>query len=363
MRTYSLLLFFLFTTSFAWAQYPLVKNKSYTAYQVSTRLLVDGKADERAWQQAQWTDAFVDIEGDRQPMPEWNTRVKMLWDTSYLYFYAEMEEPHIWATLTQRDTIIFYNNDFEIFIDPDGDLQTYMEYEVNAFNTVWDLLLTRAYRDRGNAVNQWDIDGLQSAVHIEGTLNQSNDQDKYWSVEVAIPWKVIQETTRDKLPPKNGDHFRINFSRVQWETEIINGSYVKKTNPQTGKPLPENNWVWSPQRAINMHEPEFWGVVFFSTQKVNDARATPFEINSAREEVRQLLTYIHRQQLLHKKNFKKFTTQPEQLLKAKTFSTGEQVSWQLLANEYFYHAQMTHPALPNERWHIDASGKLWQTKQ
>ena len=63
----------------------------------------------------------------------------MLWDDEYFYFAAELIEDQIWATLTERDSVIFYDNDFEIFIDPDGDSHQYYEFEINALNTVWDL--------------------------------------------------------------------------------------------------------------------------------------------------------------------------------------------------------------------------------
>lgn len=69
----------------------------------------------------------MDIEGDRKPRPRFRTRVKMLWDDNYFYMGAEMEEPHVWATLTERDSIIYRDNDFEVFIDPDGDNHNYYE--------------------------------------------------------------------------------------------------------------------------------------------------------------------------------------------------------------------------------------------
>ncbi|MCK5761229.1 MAG: carbohydrate-binding family 9-like protein, partial [Candidatus Delongbacteria bacterium] len=87
----------------------------------SEKLNIDGKGLETAWENAQWTDLFVDIEGDLKPKPEFETKVKMLWDNEYIYFYAEMEDPHLWAILTERDAVIYKDNDFEIFIDPDGD--------------------------------------------------------------------------------------------------------------------------------------------------------------------------------------------------------------------------------------------------
>ena len=59
----------------------------------------------------------------------------MLWDDKYLYIGAEMEEPHVWATLTKHDSVIFHDNDFELFVDPDGDNHNTTEFEMNALNT------------------------------------------------------------------------------------------------------------------------------------------------------------------------------------------------------------------------------------
>ena len=56
----------------------------------------------------------------------------MLWDDQFFYVGAELEEPHVWATLTERDSVIFHDNDFEVFIDPDGDTHLYYELEMNA---------------------------------------------------------------------------------------------------------------------------------------------------------------------------------------------------------------------------------------
>ena len=81
---------------------------------------------------------------------------KMLWDDDYFYIGAYIEEPNVWATLTKRDSIIFQDNDFEIFIDPDGDSHNYYELEMNALNTVWDLFLVKPYRDGGPALHAWD---------------------------------------------------------------------------------------------------------------------------------------------------------------------------------------------------------------
>ena len=231
-------------------------------YRTARPLLVDGTLDEAAWRAAPWSDLFIDIEGVRRPPLA--TRVKMLWDEEFFYLAADLEEPNLWATLATRDAVIFQDNDFEVFIDPDGDTHAYYEIEINALNTVWDLLLVRPYRDGGPAIHAWDIAGLRTAVHLRGTLNQPHDRDEGWSVEMAIPWKVLREGTRQPAPPRAGDRWRVNFSRVQWQLETKDGSYRKRLDPSTGKPFPEDNWVWSPQGAIDMHMPERWGIVQFT---------------------------------------------------------------------------------------------------
>jgi hypothetical protein len=227
-------------------------------------LVVDGSLSDSSWLKTEWTDWFVDIRGNSMPRPRFRTRAKMLWDDTYLYVGAELQEPDVWATLRERDTVIFRDNDFEVFIDPDGDTHLYYEFEMNAFNTVWDLLLIKPYRDGGPPVNAWNIVGLKSAVQVYGTINRPGDVDTGWTVEIAFPWKVLKECAFKETPPGEGDQWRINFSRVEWRVDTKKDMYSKEIDPRTGKSLPEDNWVWSPQGLVDMHYPELWGFVQFS---------------------------------------------------------------------------------------------------
>lgn len=243
--------------------------KHYICYQASDSIVVDGKLDEASWTKTDWSDYFVDIQGDQKPAPAYKTRVKMLWDDKYLYVGAEIEEPNLWATLRQRDTVIFSDNDFEVFIDPNGSTQPYYETEVNALGTVWDLLLRLPYRDGEKvAVDAWDIKGLKVGIGLHGTLDNPADVDSGWTVELAFPWSVLGQCALNGAPPQPGDQWRINFSRVEWHLRVKDGSYVKDIDSATGRTLPEENWVWSPQGLINMHYPEMWGFLQFSGMKV-----------------------------------------------------------------------------------------------
>lgn len=231
--------------------------KRYDCARAAAPVTIDGKLDDVAWRRAAWTDDFADIEGDVRPAPRFRTRAKMLWDDKYFYIAAELVEPHVSATLTAHDSVIFRDNDFEVFIDPDGDTLEYFEFEINALNTSWDLFLDKPYLKKGRADNSWEIPGLKTAVHIRGTLNNPADRDEGWSVEIAIPWAAMAARSKQRMPPAPGDEWRVNFSRVEWQYDVVDGKYVKRAG------LKEDNWVWSPQGKINMHIPERWGYVRF----------------------------------------------------------------------------------------------------
>jgi hypothetical protein len=244
---------------------------------------IDGDLDKPVWRMAAWTEDFVDIQGLSLPPPRFRTRAKMLWDDQFLYIGAELDEPTVWATITERDSVIFQDNDFEVFLDPGGDNRMYVELEINAFNTVWDLLLASPYRDGGPAITGFDLHGLKTAVKVDGKLNDPGVVSKGWSVETAIPWSALKEIAGCPCPPRESDRWRINFSRVEWEIRIEDGKILKIA----GKP--EDNWVWSPQGVIDMHHPEKWGVLQFT---FNDPASVPqIAIEGAKEQADLMCVY------------------------------------------------------------------------
>ncbi|WP_461451812.1 carbohydrate-binding family 9-like protein [Mucilaginibacter sp.] len=269
---------------------------NYTVHYTQTPPLIDGSMNDPVWSKAAWTEQFEDIEGDKKPLPKLQTRVKMLWGDSCLYIAAEIQEPNVWAYETRHDAIVYHDNDFEVFINPDNTIHNYYEFEVNAINTLFDLFLNRPYRDGGPAMINWNAEGLKTAVKVQGTVNNPSDVDKGWTVEMAIPFRSIS-IGNDILTPQDGDLWRINFSRVEWDTDIHDGKYVKQT--EDGMPKPEHNWVWSPQGVIDMHYPERWGYLQFNkTVKGNNTFVMPY----AEDQKRYLWLIYYREHLYFRKN-------------------------------------------------------------
>jgi len=247
-----MLLLFLSAGSWLAAQTP----ERYACHRASGLVRIDGRLDEAQWAKASWTPWFVDIQGSAMPPPRYRTRARMLWDDEYFYVAAELEEPDVWATLTEHDSVIFHDNDFEVFLNPSGDGKNYFEFEINALNTGWDLFLPKPYREGGKADNSWEIPGLRTAVHVDGTLNDPRDRDRGWTVVMAFPWAAFASRAPVSRP-KTGDEWRVNMSRVEWRLKVEDGKYVKPAGQK------EDNWVWSPQGVINMHIPDKWGYVKF----------------------------------------------------------------------------------------------------
>lgn len=276
--------------------------RNYVAYQTLSDIKIDGKPDELSWQKAEWTEFFQDIEGDKKPLPTYKTRAKILWDKQNIYILAELEEPHIWAYYNQHDQIVFHENDFEIFIDPNRDTHNYFEFEVNAQNTLFDLFLPKPYRNGGKPDLDWNAGGFKSAVFPNGTINNATDTDKKWTVEIAILFSSLTEENRENIA-KNGQIWKMNFSRVQWQTEILEGKYVKVKDPDTDRFLSEDNWVWSQQGVINMHFPERWGLVLFSENQVGTVK---LEFHYPKEEIlaKYLWKVYYRQQEFKQENGK-----------------------------------------------------------
>jgi len=325
--------------------------RGYVCPMASGPIVIDGLMNERAWRTAAWTDDFVDIEGGARPAPRFRTRVKMLWDAEYLYVGAELEEPHVWGTLTKRDTVIFHDNDFELFMDPNGDNVEYYEMEMNALNTVWDLFLERPYRDGGRAKDDWDIAGLKTAVRVHGTLNNASDVDTGWTAEIALPWKALGEFAHRAAPPARGEQWRINFSRVEWRVDTSGGVYRKVAGTK------EDNWVWSPQGVVDMHQPEMWGYVQFGGP---GARPSEFRADPSRP-AQEALMSLYRAQIAFMKQHGRWAASAGELFPGREetshFETPPAVS--LTVAGYIATVTMRLPGGKKQTWFITQDSRLW----
>ena len=256
----------------------------YTCYRTADPIRIDGKLSELSWKKAPQSQPFVNIVTG-EPAPDmFKTQVALLWDDTYLYFGFTVVERDVWATLTERDSKIYMDNDVEVFI---AGKDTYYELEINALNTIyevfwiwqdvfkpgsiydvpeWDLdtqkLMTLSgvgdhIHPRGARWGflEWDFPGVRHAVHVDGTLNKRDDVDTGWTVELAFPWTGMKWLADGRsLPPKEGDVWRIDCSRFEHVSAEIAG----------GSP----GWTWNKHGYCDSHMPETFTYVHFSMETV-----------------------------------------------------------------------------------------------
>jgi len=366
LKTLLQLLFFGFTVVSVNAQQPstVIIPRNYVCYRTASPISIDGLPDEKDWLSVPWSEDFVDIEGSLKPLPTYKTRMKMLWDDNYLFIAAELEEPHVWANLTERESVIFYDNDFEVFIDPDGDTHNYIEYEMNARNTQWDLLLLKPYRDdliQNVAIDNWNINGIKSAVHVNGTLNNPNDIDKSWTLEIAIPFDALTELSLTGKLPVQGEQYRIDFSRVEWTVDIVDGKYKKRTHNVDGKekPLPENNWVWSPQGVIAMHQPETWGFVQFSEKIAG--KGTDLYIPDSDNDIKWALRQLYFKEKSYFEKNNKYNADFKLLGLKEVLVNGKPFAPQIKTTFTLFEA-VAPSSDGKSTWHIVQDGRIWKSR-
>ena len=249
---------------------------------------LNGHLEQAIWQNAPRSPRFVDmISGDPAIL---ETTAAALWDDEALYVGFWIEDPYPSAKLSERDSLIFQENDVEVFIDT-GD--AYYEFEMNALNTVYEVLfiwqdafenveqepfdLKKAIAFGGNfdrtethfwrgthprglrwAFPGYDLPGLKSAVYIDGELNNPLVVSRGWRAEIAFPWASMKPWSKTKtLPPKAGDEWRIFFGRFQ--------------KLQLGGKAVSAAWSWDVIGSSDNHLPERFTRVRFSEKTVRSA--------------------------------------------------------------------------------------------
>jgi len=176
---------------------------------IGENILIDGNADENVWNNAIAVN-FVANGKEELKAHSW---FKAVWDSKYLYFYFWIEDENIIGEMIGRDDHLWNEEVMEIFLDADCNPKTYYEFEWNPKNTLLDLFVLNPNCKRDGICQwwSWDCKGIKSVVKIEGTLNNSDDTDRGWSLEVAIPFSQIQ--TSLNIPPKSNDIWRFDLTR------------------------------------------------------------------------------------------------------------------------------------------------------
>ena len=236
---------------------PAEARKRYVARMVTKAPKIDGKLDDAAWASAPSTGAFVNtLTGAAVPQ---QTEAKLLWDKKFLYVGIDNVDSDVWAKLDKRDDKLWTAEADELMIDADGNGRTYIELQVAPNGNVFDTYLPerRKYEDSIDPKLKpfaWNSKMI-AKVHVDGTLNKRDDQDKGWTAELAIPLedvKGMDDKSTLTLPPTPGQVWRINMFRMD----------VPQGKPQQAA-------GWSPPMIGDFHALDRFGELVFGDAQGN----------------------------------------------------------------------------------------------
>jgi hypothetical protein len=232
-------------------------RKRYVARMVTKAPKIDGKLDDAAWAAAPSTGPFVNTLNGA-PVAQL-TEAKLLWDKKFLYVGIDNADTDVWSTLDKRDDKLWTQEADELMIDADGNGRTYIELQFAPNGNVFDTYLParRRYEDVVDPKLKpfaWNSK-LVAKVHVDGTLNKREDQDRGWTTEVAIPLedvKGMDDKSEVKLPPTPGDVWRVNLYRM---------------DVPAGKP--QQAAGWSPPMIGDFHALDRFGELVFGDAEGN----------------------------------------------------------------------------------------------
>jgi hypothetical protein len=87
--------------------------------------------------------------------------------------------------------------------------------------------------DSSYAFKRFNMQGVQLATFIRGTLNMRGDADQGWSLEVAIPWVNFEELSKRPTP---GAVWTLNLAR--WDGVGRDRRLSVRSDPQQTRPGP-----------------------------------------------------------------------------------------------------------------------------
>ncbi len=207
----------------------------------NSTIVIDGKLTDAAWARAEAVP--FQFPWSNQTGAKQKTTARLLWDDKYLYIAYDCEDAAITAQYTRRDDPTYKDDAVEAFINPNpAQTDVYLGFEMNARAVMFDYV----YLIGKYLFKRLDLDGIQLATHIDGTLNARGDKDRGWSLEVAIPLAEFEPLFR-AARPRDGEEWAINLNR--WDG----------TEPDRRL----SQWSDSGLVAATPHNPRRFGIMVF----------------------------------------------------------------------------------------------------
>lgn len=218
----------------------------YSVKRTTEKIVIDGILDEADWDSARHVGDFAFPwweEGEKE-----QTEVELLWDDTFLYISYKCTDKHIWAEHFDTNSTTYRDDCVELFWNPNPEAGDW--YNMFEINCIGNLLSVYNNFERSIHERESRIMVPHIAQTIQGTVNNDDDIDTGWIIEVAVRFSDYPELSK-RTAPIAGDMWRAGLNRCGG-----------KTNPQYSQ--------WSPAQT---HKPDFhafqyFGKIIFSSEPV-----------------------------------------------------------------------------------------------
>jgi len=215
----------------------------YDIYRAAGRIVIDGKLDEPAWQQAPPVGDFHFNwwkEGTKE-----QTVARILWDDENLYVAYYCHDKNIAAEVVERHGPVSLDDAVEIFLSPNPEkIRNYYGFEINAIGTMLNFIRADWFKGPFNT----EPEGVRLRTTFHGLrLKRDAPDDDHWILELAIPLKNFEKDAAH-TPPREGDTWRLNLNRAGGKTNAQYSTWSPVTTDRPNFHVPE---AFGPVRFVN----------------------------------------------------------------------------------------------------------------
>lgn len=201
--------------------------------------VITGAGISMYWKKAEW----VQIPQRSQNTVLQNTKIKILYSQTGLYFLFDCEDNKITASKNADFLDLWKEDVVEVFLWPDGETPAYFEYELSPLNYELAILISN---EDGNIFRwqpfHYDEDRkTRHSTTIQGGEKKSGSSITKWIAEFFIPYNLLKPLKNSV--PKSGVSWKANFYRMDYD----NGT---------------DYWAWQ-NITENFHEKENFGILLF----------------------------------------------------------------------------------------------------
>ncbi len=146
--------------------------------------------------------------------PGSSTTVRMVYDDTNLYIAVECQDTDAASTIALFDGPVTDEEHVVLCVDAGNDTTSYFQIAVSPTGAMSDAFVLNG-KDGApvRLLSGWNCEKLRGSVQVYGDGAGPGNQDRFWTIEMAIPFTEM--VTASRIPAVSGDSWRLNIGRLE----------------------------------------------------------------------------------------------------------------------------------------------------